>query len=218
MYPFGIQPAKSLVCDKALLYTLRMRATVPALALIFACVLTPGCSQHPDVKPLDDAGMGYTHLQELRELDLTDLEALELAKARNAGISESSCVELLRIARSRKQPFAAGDAITTMRHADINENVIMEMAHLNLITLWSGEAAAIRYAGFSDEVVIELARRRAQKRSILSGPGMARLKNAGFNEDTILTAMRGGVTDDQVDEIIANRRAAEGGIGFKRIR
>ncbi len=193
-----------------------MRPIVPAAALLLVCVLAPACKRQADTKPLDEAGMGYTHLQELQDLDLTDLEALELAKARNAGISEFNCVELVRIARSRKQPFAAGDAITTMRRAGISENVVMELAHLNQLTLWAGEAAAIRYAGFSDTAVLEVNRRRAQKRPVLSGPSLARLKNAGYSEEQILSLVRSGSTDDQVDNIIATRRASEGASTFRR--
>jgi len=87
------------------------------LIVALAALLAPGCKhlQPVDTRPLDQAGMEYRSVEELRELDVTDVEVAAVVKAREAGISDAACVELVRIARGRKQPFSSGEAIASLR-------------------------------------------------------------------------------------------------------
>ena len=70
------------------------------LALVLLLQLASGCRrvQRTDFKPLDSVGFNYTREEELRALDISDAEVVELAKAKSGGISDDMCVELVRIA------------------------------------------------------------------------------------------------------------------------
>ncbi len=75
--------------------------------VVLAAIVFPGCKHGADARPLDQAGIGVSSIQELRELNINDSEVTELVKVKKAGVSDPSCVELVRMARVRNQPFAA---------------------------------------------------------------------------------------------------------------
>ena len=178
----------------------------------------PGCKQlHPtDTRPLDKAGMWYASIQELRELDVTDAEIAELAKTRQAGVSDPACIELVRIARMHKQPFASGDAIVSLRRAGVSEATILELARLNQLGPWVGEAQAMRLTGLSDQTLLAVARRRAAAQPVLSGPLIAQLKNAGLSEAEIRELIERGTTDAQAQAMLAAHERAASSSGFVR--
>lgn len=197
--------------------------TLPLTLLVLLVATTMaagGCKQiHPtDTQPLDQVGVSFRALEELRALAITDAEVAELVKARQAGLSDAGCIDLVRLARARKQPFNSGDAVADLRRVDVNEPVILELAHLNQFGLWVGEAQAIRLSGLSDEVLLAVARRRARGQTVLSGPSLTRLKNAGRSEAAILRIIESGISDDQVAEILAAERRAAAHTGFIRQR
>ena len=177
-----------------------------------------GCKHHPfvDTQPLDQAGMTYSNIQELKGLDVTNAEIAEIAKARQAGISDTGCIELVRFARGRKEPFSSGGAVASLRQVGVSEPTVLELARLNQLGLWVGEAQAMRLVGLSDKVLLAIARRRAAGQPALSGPSVGRLKNAGLSEADILAGIEQGLTDEQAEEVIATRRRAAGGSTFVR--
>ena len=178
----------------------------------------PGCKRliPTDTRPLDKAGMWYRSIEELRELNVTDAEVVELAKAREAGISDAACVELVRVARQRKQPFAAGDGVAGLRRVGVGEATILELARLNQLGLWVGEAQAMRLAALSDQTLLGVARRRAAGQAVLSGPLVAQLKNAGLSEAEILGLIERGTTDAEAQEMLAAHERAASSSGFVR--
>lgn len=186
-------------------------ASIPCLVLLLAGA--SGCSKvhRADFKPLDDLGMSYSSEETLRTLDPSDAEILELAKVTRAGVSDSGCIELMRIARSRKEPFADGDAIAGLRQAGMAEAAILELDRLNQLGLAAGEEQAMRLAGLSDKVILGLARRHAAGQPALSGASLAELKNAGVGEAAMLELLARGVGDDRVNSIVTlkNRRASD---------
>lgn len=190
----------------------------PIAALLLALLLAPACKHIKpiDTRPLDQAGMLYRSIEELRALDITDDEVVELAKVRQSGISDGACVELIRIARGRKEPFSSADAIAGLRRVGVSEDTVLELSRLNQLGLWVGEAQAMRLTGLSDQVLIAVARRRAAGAPVLSGPTIAKLKNAGLSDAEILWEIERGATDAQAEEIIALRRRAAAPIGFVR--
>lgn len=205
-------PAKAVASRRRLL------AITLTLPLALATVSVLGCKrfQRVDTRPLDQAGMWFRSVEELRGLKITDAEVPELVQVRQAGISDEGCIELVRIARGRKESFASGEAITGLRRAGVGESTVVELARLNQLGAWAVEARIVRLAGFSDQVLLSVARRRAAAQPVPSGASLARLKNSGLSEAQILTLVQRGVNDAQAEEIIAARRRAAGGTTFVR--
>ena len=187
--------------------------SVGLAALFLAC----GCGRlkhSADTKALDQAGMWFNSVAELRQLGVTDVEVQELLPVRQAGASDATCVELVRIAHDRHQPFADGPAIANLIDAGFKENSVLALARLNQLGLWTGEAEAMRLAGLSDDVVLAVAQRRADGKPVLSSAKIADLRNAGLSEKEILEQIHSGATDAQADDLIYRRNFLAGGHSF----
>lgn len=220
-FPLALTGARFWPYSPEMCRKTRLSAGLVLLAAVVAATLAAsGCKriQPTDTQPLDQVGVSFRAIEELRALAITDAEVAELVKARQAGLSDAGCIDLVRLARSRKQPFDSGDAVADLRRVDVNEPVILELAHLNQLGLWVGEAQAIRLSGLSDEVLLAVARRRAQGQTVLSGPSLTRLKNAGRSEAAILRIIESGASDDQVAQMLAAERRAAAHTGFIRQR
>jgi len=179
--------------------------TLSAVAL--ACCIA-GCQRIPplDTKPLDTAGISYDAIQELKALQITAPEVTELATARQGGLSDSGCVEIVKTYRGRSQAFDAGDAVAGLVGAQVSEATILELANLNQLGLNAGELQAMRLAGLSDAILLEVARHHAAGKPVLAGASLASLKNVGVRELTLLELARRGVPDSQAAAIISARR------------
>jgi len=195
----------------------RVLAALLVLAAL-AAVAGVGCKRlYPaDTAPLDKAGMWFRSIEELRGLVISDAEVAELVKAREAGLSDAGCIELVRLARGHQQPFASGNTVANLRRVDVSEATILELARLDQLGVWAGEAQAIRLTGLSDRTLLAVASRRAAGQPVLSGPLLARLKNAELSEAEILDLIDRGTTDEQAQMILAARQRAAGGSGFVR--
>jgi hypothetical protein len=179
--------------------------TLAACAVIL-CVV--GCHSIPplDTKPLDTAGMSYDSIQQLKALNITAPEVAEVATARRSGFSDANCIAVVGIYRGLNQPFDAGGEIAGLVRAQVAEGTIIELAKLNEVGLASGEFQAMRLAGLSDAIVLEVARHRAAGKPVLAGASLANLKNAGVRELTLLELARRGVPDSQASAILMFRR------------
>ncbi len=171
-------------------------------------------AEQTNTQPLDDAGMWFNSVSELRTLNVSNAEIGELAKTRQAGLSDPSCVELIKLARSRQQPFSGGQPIANLLSAGASEQTVLELARLNQLGLWAGEAQALRLAGLSDKVILAVAQRRSQGLPVLSGGKLAGLKNAGVSDSAIMDMVQKGITEEQASSYIAQRQNAAGGHGF----
>jgi hypothetical protein len=182
-------------------------ALLAAVLALFLAAL-PGCRKlhRADFTPLDGVGFSYSLEEDLRTLDISDAEVVELAKAKRGGLTDDACVGLIRIARANQQHFSDGDNIDALYHAGMSEETILELARLNQLGLQTGEEQAMRLAGLSDTIVIELARRRAAGKSALSGSSLATLRNAGVSEFTMIELLRRGISDNQLAGIVALKR------------
>jgi len=147
------------------------------------------------MRPLDDAGFRYSSIQQLQQLDVTKAEVAELAKAAKGGVAEATCVDLVRVARGQKTHFAEGDAAASLHAAGIADETIVELARLRQIAPWAGEAGAIRLTGTSDRVIVAVAQRRAAGQPVPSGASLARMKDAGVSEATVVELINRGLTD-----------------------
>ncbi len=184
------------------------RSTAAVPLLVGFALLAAGCHSIPpvDTKPLDTAGMTYDSIEQLKALEITTPEVAEVAAAREAGFSDASCIAVFRIFRDRKQAFDAGEAIAGLIGARMSEATIIYLARLNQLGLTAGEYQAMRLAGLSDAIVLEVARHRAANQPVLSGASLAGLKNTGVRESTLLELVRRGVPDSKANEITSFRR------------
>jgi hypothetical protein len=174
------------------------------LLAVLALSLTSltACQKRADMRPLDKAGMDSPSIAALRALDTTDAEVAELVMVKNAGLADSFCIELVRAARSHAQAFAAGEDVATLHRIGLAEATILELARLNQFGLWTEEVRALRLAGATDAVILALTQRRAAGQPVLSSLALARLKNAGIADSTLLELARRGLTDDQAEQIL----------------
>jgi hypothetical protein len=179
-----------------------------AWAALAIALGTAGCkSIEPlDTKPLDGAGMTYDTISQLKALKITAPEVAQLSVARASGFSDANCVTVMSVYRSRSQPFDAGDDIAGLVRAQVNDQTIIELAKMNQLGLSSGELEAMRLAGLSDAILLEVARHRAANQPVLAGASLAKLRNAGVRELTLLELARRGVPDSQASAILAFRR------------
>jgi hypothetical protein len=177
--------------------------------LFFSLVFSvAGCERMMplDTKPLDNAGMNYASIKQLQALDITSAELTEIAKARAAGFPDDGCVEMVRIYHSRKVPFSVGDTVAGLVNAHLHEDTILQLARLDELGVNSGELELIRLAGFSDAMVLEVARHEAEGKPGLSGTALSNMRNAGMREPVLLELVRRGVPDSESHVIIGLHR------------
>ncbi len=181
--------------------------------LLFALLLPlAACKrvEQTNSQPLDEAGMWSNSVSELRTLNVSNAEIGELTKARQGGLSDPSCIELIKLARSRRQPFSGGQPIADLLAAGSSEQTVVELARLDQLGLWAGEAQALRLAGLSDKVILAVAQRRSRGLPVLSGGKLAGLKNSGASDAVILDFVQKGITDEQASNYIAHREHTTG--------
>ena len=188
--------------------TFVFRRLFAPVALCAITLLFAGCHHEilVDTAPLDAAGMSYDAIQQTKTLKVTTAEVGELAKAKQGGLSDENAVKILQIFRTQGHPFTAGATVAGLIRAGLDEPTVVELADLNQLGFAAGELEAMRLAGLSDETILEVARRRAEGKTVLSGASLADMKNAGLRDSTLLELSRRGIPDSQATAIIALRR------------
>jgi hypothetical protein len=202
--------------------------TVPAnlslLALVMACALalSSGCGRHllTDYRPLVNAGMSSASIEQLKKLDTSDAETLQLVSAKRAGITDYTCVTLVSDAHQHHHFFASAEAVTGLAGAGFREPQILQIASVDKLDRLSGDAVTLRLIGLSDSTVQTVMQRRLQDQPTLSSAEIARLKNTGLTETQILQRINRGMDDDQADKEVLARETTRNhnGTGFVRIR
>lgn len=187
-------------------------------ALAASLLLLAGCNKlrHTNMSPLDAAGMHPDSLEQLHKYQVNDDEVQQILIAGRAGMSEQGTVGLIGIARSRHRVFAEGEAIAGLLGAGMKESSVMEIVRLDQLTPFGGEAAAMRLAGLSDDVVLDAARHHAKGETVLTGARLAELRDVGFSNAQLVAELDRGMTDRQADEAIARHNYAVGGHSFVR--
>ena len=173
-------------------------------ALLLGTAFVPAACrryEYVSMKPLDDAGFSFSSIQQIEQLEPTKEEVAEVAKAAKGGLSESACVDLVRISRGQKRHFAEGEHAAALHAAGIADPAILELARLRQIESWSGEAQAIRLTGTSDRVILAVAQRRAAGQPVPAGASLAKMKDAGVSEATLLELLSRGITDADAESI-----------------
>jgi hypothetical protein len=196
----------------------RLRTDLVADAILLGLLLAlPGCNAATKPDPaIEQAGIYFDGIQQLHTLKLSQGEVAQLAQAKQSGLSDDDCVELMSLARRRNQPFQDGDGVAGMISAGLKEPSVMTLAQLNELGPFAGEAQAMKLAGLSDDVILALARRRSTGEPVLSSAKAAGLRNAALTNAQILDAVNSGMSDAQADTIIAQHERAGGGHGFVR--
>jgi hypothetical protein len=196
----------------------------PKLMLLGVFVLfrISGCDRHPltDYRPLDQAGMFSSNVEQLKTLNTSDVEVVQLVKLKQAGISDDSSVELITEASDHHRLFTSADSAVNLAHAGYSENVILEIAKVDQLDIISGDAVMLRLVGLSDRSVDVILHRRMQGQPTMSSAEIGRLKNTGLTEKQIMERINQGMTDAQADKEAALREATRNhsGTGFVRLR
>ena len=171
---------------------------IPVAALLLRSF---GCNSHPltDYRPLDHLGMWSSNVEQLKALNTSDAEVGELAKMKQAGVSDDTCVTLISDAQEHQHPFASADAAVNLAHAGYSEPVILEIAKSDQLDTVSTDAVLLRLVGLSDAAVDMILRRRLRGQRTMSSAEIGRLKNTGLTEKQILERINAGETDAEAD-------------------
>src|SRR5260370_12839190 len=185
---------------------------------VFVLLRTTGWDKHllTGYRPLDQAGMWSSNVEQLKALNTSDTEVAQLVKVKQGGMGDDACVTLISEAQLRQHPFASADSTVNLLHAGYSEPVILEIAKTDQLDIISGDAVMLRLVGLSDSAVNSILHRRLQGRRTLSSAEIGRLKNTGLTEKQILERIDQGMTDAQADHEAAFREATRNhsGTGF----
>jgi hypothetical protein len=180
-----------------------------------------GCEQHlmTDYRALGQAGMSSASIEQLKKLNTSDTETAQLTSAKEAGITDSTCVELVGAAHQHKKPFTT-DQVISLDKAGFSEQRIVEIAKADKLEVISDDAITLRLIGLSDPTVQILLQRRLRDQPTLSSGEIARLKNTDLTEKQIMERINRGMSDEQAEKEVAAREKARNhyGTGFVRVR
>lgn len=196
-----------------------MRYTLIPAALLLLRLF--GCDQHPltDYRPLDQLGMWSSNVEQLKALNASDTEVTQLAKLKEAGMSDDGCVALVSDAHENHHPFASGDATLNLLRAGYGEALILEIAKADQLDALSGDAVMLRLVGLSDSSIEVILHRRLRGQRTMSSAEIGRLKNTGLTEKQIMERINSGMTDAQADREATVREAERNAkTGFTRNR
>jgi hypothetical protein len=189
---------------------------------VFVLFRVSGCDKHPltDYRPLDQAGMWSSSVEQLKTLNTSDLEVAQLVRLKQAGISDDACVTLITGAHQRQHAFTSADSAVNLARAGYSEPVILEIAKADQLDIISGDAVMLRLVGLSDSAVDLILHRRLKGQRTMSSAEIGRLKNTGLTEKQILERINQGMTDAQADKEAALREATRNhaNTGFVRAR
>jgi hypothetical protein len=189
---------------------------------VFALFRTSGCDKHllTDYRPLDQAGMWSSNVEQLKTLNTSDAEVAQLVKLKQAGISDEVCITLITDARQRQHAFTSADSTINLARAGYSESLILEIAKTDQLDSISGDAVMLRLVGLSDSAVDLILHRRLKGQRTMSSAEIGRLKNTGLTEKQILERINQGMTDAQADKEAAFREATRNhaNTGFVRAR
>ena len=181
-----------------------------------------GCDQHPftDYRPLDRSGMWSSSVEELKKLNTSDTEVVQLTKMKQVGISDDTCVTAIADAHQHQHPFSSADAAVNLMKAGYSESIIVEMTKVDQLDNLSGDAVMLRLVGLSDSAVDVILHKRMKGQRTLASAEIGRLKNTGLTEAQIMERVNRGMTDAEADKEAAYREATRNhaNTGFTRVR
>jgi hypothetical protein len=189
---------------------------------VFVLFRMSGCNQHPltDYRPLDQAGMWSSSVEQLKTLNTSDLEVAQLVKLKQAGIGDDACITLVTEAHQRQHLFASADSAVNLARAGYSEPMILEISKVDQLDIISGDAVMLKLVGLSGSAVDYILHRRLKGQRTMSSAEIGRLKNTGLSEAQIMERINRGMTDGEADKEAAAREAARNhaNTGFTRVR
>jgi hypothetical protein len=191
--------------------------------LLGACVLAAaGCHQHPltDYRPLDQAGMFSSDIEQLKGLNVSDPEIAQVVKLKHAGLSDDTCVDLVGTAHARKHLFISAESASNLAGAGFTEQQILDIAHADQLDAISIDAVTLKLIGLSDSTVQLVLHRHLDGQPVMASAEMSRLKNTGLTERQILERINAGMTDEQAEKEIRARESVRNhkDTSFVRVR
>ncbi|HKN75201.1 MAG TPA: hypothetical protein VJW94_08485 [Candidatus Acidoferrum sp.] len=191
--------------------------------LLGVCVLAAaGCHQHPltDFRPLDQAGMFSSNIEQLKGLNVSDLEIAQVIKMKQARISDDTCVELVSSAHVHKRIFLSAESASDLAGAGFTEQQILDIAHADQLDAISIDAVTLKLIGLSDSTVQLVLQRHLDGLQVMASAEISRLKNTGLTERQILDRINAGMTDEQAEKEIHARESARNhkDTSFVRVR
>ncbi len=157
--------------------------------------------------------MWLDSVPQLKALSVSNAEIGELRKAHEAGLTDPSTVVLIQLARDHRLPFSDGQSVADLLDAGSSEDTVLQLARLNQLGPWAGEARAMRLAGLSDKIILAVAQRRSQGLAVLSGEKLGELRNTGASDTVILDLVKKGISEQTANSYIAQHSGA-GSHGF----
>jgi hypothetical protein len=191
--------------------------------LLGVCVLAAaGCHQHPltDYRPLDQAGMFSSDIEQLKALNVSDPEIAQVVKMKHARISDDTCVELVSAAHVHKRIFLSAESASDLAGAGFTEQQILDIAHADQLDAISIDAVTLKLIGLSDSTVQLVLQRHLDGLPVMASAEISRLKNTGLTERQILDRIHAGMTDEQAEKEIKARESARNhkDTSFVRVR
>lgn len=197
---------------------MRNSAALPVILLL----LVVGCHSHPltDYRPLDQAGMWSSDIEQLKGLSADDQEVAQVVKLKHAGISDDNCVELVSMAHAHHHLFLSADAASNLAGAGFTEPQILDMARADKLDTISIDAVTLKLVGLSDSTVQMILRRRLSGQQVMAAAQISRLKNTGLTERQIIERINAGETDEQAEKEIHSREVIRNhsNTSFVRVR
>jgi len=188
--------------------------TLGSLLAVLSMLSACKPQQKADTQQQDQTEMWLNTVPELKPLNVSNAEIGELQKAHDAGLTDPSAVALIKLGRERQKPFADGQSIADLLSAGSSEQTVLELARMNQLGLWAGEARALRLAGLSDKTILAVAKRRTQGLPVPSGVKLGEMKNGGLSDATILDFVQRGLSEKDISAYLAQKQRASGGHGF----
>jgi hypothetical protein len=181
-----------------------------------------GCNQHllTDYRPLDQSGMWSSSVEQLKKLNTSDTEVIQLTRMKQAGVSDDACVQMIADAHNHQHPFASADSAVNLMRAGYSESIILEMTKTDQLDNLSGDAVMLRLVGLSDPAVDAILHKRMKGQRTMSSAEIGRLKNTGLSESQIMEHINRGMTDAEADKEATLREATRNhaNTGFTRVR
>jgi len=185
-------------------------------SLLAIASLLSACKPAPkvDTQQQDQADMWLNTVPDLKPLNVSNAEIAELQKAHDAGLTDPTAVAFIKLARERQKPFTDGEPVAELLSAGASEQTVLELARMNQLGVWAGEAQALRLSGQSDKTILAIAQRRAKGLPVPSGVQLGEMKNAGLSDATILDFVQRGLSQKDISAYIAQKERAAGGHRF----
>jgi hypothetical protein len=177
------------------------------IILVTFVLLCSSCQKHvlTDYRPLDRAGMFSSNIEQLKAMNTSDAEVAQMVKLKSGGLSDETCVALLRAARAHQHVFSSADATIGLAQAGFSDQQILDIAQADQIDILSGDAITLKLIGLSDNMVGNILHRHLAGEPTVSSALIGQLKNTGLTERQIFERINAGMTDAQAEAEVKRR-------------